>query len=190
MQFTVRDILILCLMIAILVFAISMIWPNWVGAPWVPTTRKKVRRMLELAGVGPEDVVYDLGSGDGRLAIMAAQKYGARAVGIEIDPLRYAWSKLLVYLLELEDRVKLIRGDFFSQDLREATVVTCYLLQSTNNKLEAKLLDELEPGSRVISHTFTFPTMPAVRQDEELRLYLIYEDKFEGLRRAVGGDGR
>jgi hypothetical protein len=119
---------------------------------------------------------------------MAARKYGARAVGVEIDPLRYAWSKLLVYLLELEDLVEIIRGDFFSQDLRQATVVMCYLLQSTNNKLEAKLMDELPPGARVVSRMFTFPTLPAVRQDDELRLYVIYEDKFEGLRRAVGGE--
>lgn len=188
MQLTVWDILILTLMLAALIFAISMIWTNWVGAPWVPTPRKKARKMLELAEVGPEDVVYDLGSGDGRLVIMAARKFGARAVGVEIDPLRYVWSKLVVYLLGLEDRVEIVRENLFSQDFREATVVMCYLLQSTNNRLEIKLLDELQPGARVVSRTFTFPTLPAVRQDEDLRLYVIYPDKFEGLRRAIGDE--
>lgn len=183
---TVLELVIIGLMGIIIILAISMLWTNWTGAPWVPTPMRKVRKMLEMAEVGPEDVVYDLGSGDGRLVIMAARKFGARAVGIEISLLRYLWSKLEIYILELEDQVEIIRGDFFSQDLREATVVTCYLLQRTNNKLEVKLLDELRPGSRVVSHTFTFPSLPDVRQEDDLRLYHIYPDKYEGLRRVLG----
>jgi SAM-dependent methyltransferase len=131
-----------------------------------------VRKMLTLAEVGPGDLVYDLGCGDGRMIVTAARRYGARAVGIEIDPLRYVWCQLLITVLGLRDRVRIVYGDFFSQDLSEADVVTCYLLQSTNNELEGKFKRELAPGTRVVSNTFTFPGLPRVRQDGDASLYL------------------
>jgi SAM-dependent methyltransferase len=128
--------------------------------------------MLTLAEVGPGDLVYDLGCGDGRMVVTAARRYGARAVGIEIDPLRYAWCQALITVLGLRDRVRIVYGDFFSQDLSDADVVTCYLLQSTNNRLEGKLNQELRPGTRVVSNTFTFPGLSKVRQDGDAKLYL------------------
>ena len=156
-----------------LIFAISISWPTSVGAPWVPTSMKLVQKMLEMAEVGPEDVVYDLGCGDGRTVIMAARVYMARAVGIEIDPLRYLWCQMMVTLLGLRKRVTIKYGNFFSQDLSEATVVTCYLLAKTNKKLEGKLLEELPPGARVVSNTFRFPGMQKVRQDGDAIMYLL-----------------
>jgi hypothetical protein len=93
-------------------------------------------------------------------------------VGIEIDPLRYAWCQALITVLGLRDRVRIVYGDFFSQDLSNADVVTCYLLQSTNNRLEGKLNQELRPGTRVVSNTFTFPGLSKVRQDGDAKLYL------------------
>jgi predicted RNA methylase len=132
----------------------------------------KVRKMLELADVGPEDVVYDLGCGDGRVIITAARRYGATAVGYEIDPLRFLWCQLLILILGLGDRVRVIFGDFFKKDISGADVVTCYLLQSTNDKLEAKLVRELRPGARVVSNTFTFSFMDKVREQGDIRLYL------------------
>jgi SAM-dependent methyltransferase len=131
-----------------------------------------VNKMLTMAEVGPGDLVYDLGCGDGRMIVTAARRYGARAVGIEIDPLRYLWCQILITVLGLRDRVKIVFGDFFTRDLRDANVVTCYLLQDTNNKLEGKFERELRPGTRVASNTFTFPGLLNVRQDGGAALYL------------------
>jgi predicted RNA methylase len=149
-----------------------MVWTGARGAPWVPTSLKKVRKMLTMAEVGPGDLVYDLGCGDGRTIVTAARRYGARAVGIEIDPLRYLWCQLFITVLGLRDRVRIVYGDFFNQDLSDADVVTCYLLQDTNDKLEEKFKRELRPGTRVVSNTFTFSGLHKVRQDGDARLYL------------------
>ncbi|MGD8404853.1 MAG: class I SAM-dependent methyltransferase [Anaerolineales bacterium] len=161
------------LLILVLILAISASWTNFVGAPWVPTTMGTVNKMLKLAEVGPDDIVYDLGCGDGRTIITAARRYGARAVGLEIDPLRYIWCQTLITLLGLRKRVRIVYGNFFKQDLSEATVVTCYLLQDTNRKLEEKFKIELRPGTRVVSNTFTFLGLHSVRQDGDARLYRI-----------------
>ena len=84
-----------------------MVWPNATGAPWVPTPMPTVRRMLDLAEVQPGDVVYDLGCGDGRTVVTAARKYGAYAVGVEIDPLRYLWCQILITVLGLRRRASI-----------------------------------------------------------------------------------
>jgi len=131
-----------------------------------------VHKMLTMAEVGPDDLVYDLGCGDGRMIITAARRYGSRAVGIELDPLRYLWCQMLITILGLRDRITIIYGDFFTQNLSEANVVTCYLLQSTNNKLERKLMQELQSGTRVVSNYFTFSNLRLVRQDKEAELYM------------------
>ena len=162
------------LVVIAIVFAISITWTNFIGAPWVPTSMKTVRKMLEMAEVGPGDLVYDLGCGDGRTIITAVRRYGARAVGVEIDPLRYLWCQMLISVLGLRERIKIVYGDFFKQDLSEADVVTCYLLQETNEKLERKLKQELQSGARVVSNTFTFPAMKPVRQDGDVRMYLVF----------------
>jgi predicted RNA methylase len=137
---------------------------------------KKVHRMLQMAQVGPDDMVYDLGCGDGRMIVTAARHYGARAVGIELDPLRWAWCQLLVTVLGLRDRVRVVYGDFFAQDLSDGNVVTCYLLQRTNEELQGKLKRQLMPGSRVVSHAFTFPALRLRRKDGEADLYLYTVD--------------
>jgi SAM-dependent methyltransferase len=98
--------------------------------------------------------VYDLGSGDGRVVITAAQQYGARGVGVEIDPALVEQATANAAAAGVSDRVRFVRGDLFEADLREATVVTLYLLQSLNERLRPKLVRELRPGSRVVSHVF------------------------------------
>ena len=142
-------ILIFLLTLAII---ISILWTQSRGAPWVPTSFGTVNKMLAMAEVGPNDVIYDLGCGDGRTIVMAAWRHGSRAVGIEIDPLRYLWCQVAIAVLGLRGRVKVVFGDFFDKDLSEADVVTCYLLQVTNEKLEEKLKEELRPGTRVVSN--------------------------------------
>jgi SAM-dependent methyltransferase len=154
------------------ILVVSVVWPGLRGAPWVPTSLSRIRKMLDLAEVGPDDVVYELGCGDGRLIVTAARRYGARAIGIEIDPLRYVWCQALITVLGLRDRVRVVYGDFFSQDLSEADVITCYLLDSTNRKLQKKLLRELDPGARVVSHMFAFPELHLVHYDKQDQLYL------------------
>jgi SAM-dependent methyltransferase len=122
---------------------------------FVPTPQEVVEAMLKLAKVGPKDVVYDLGCGDGRTVITAFKKFGARvAVGVDIDPQRIAESTANAKEQGVADKVKFIQGDLFETDLREATVVTLYLLTSLNQKLRPKLWRELKPGSRVVSHAF------------------------------------
>ena len=151
---------------------ISILWTGLRGAPWVPTGLRIVRKMLEMAEVGPDDVVYDLGCGDGRTIVTAARRYGAHAVGIEIDPLRYLWCQILITVLGLRGQVRVLYGSFYRRDLGEASVVTCYLLQSTNEKLQDKLVRELDPGTRIVSNSFTFPRLHLLRQDTGDELYL------------------
>jgi SAM-dependent methyltransferase len=158
--------------VLVILAAISAMWTERRGAPWVPTTLSKVHRMLEMAEVGPGDVVYDLGCGDGRLIVAAVRRYGARAVGIEVDPLRYLWCQILTTVLGLRQRVRIVYGDFFSKDISEATVVTCYLLQDTNDRLVGKLRRELRPGTLVVSNSFTFPGLPLMRKDTQALVYV------------------
>lgn len=122
--------------------------------PFVPTPTEVVNAMLKLAGVKKGDVVYDLGSGDGRIVIAAAQRHGARAVGIDIDPARTEEATRNARASGVADRVRFITQDLFDADLGEATVVTLYLLPRVNQRLRPKLLAELKPGTRVVSHGF------------------------------------
>ena len=155
-----------------LVFTVSTLWTQSRGAPWAPTSFGEVHDMLAMAKAGPDDLVYDLGCGDGRTIVIAARSFGCRAVGIEIDPLRYLWCRALITALGLRGRVEVVFGDFFTQDLSNADVVTCYLLQSTNEKLQEKLAQELRPTARVVSNEFTFPAFQLLDQDDEAKIYL------------------
>jgi SAM-dependent methyltransferase len=125
---------------------------------FVPTTDAVADEMLKLARVTADDIVYDLGSGDGRIVILAAQKYGARGVGIELDPRLVETSRQVAREAEVAERVKFVVGDLFEADISEATVVTLYLSYSVNHRLKPKLLSELRPGTRIVSHQFTMGT--------------------------------
>ena len=122
---------------------------------YVPTPPEVVAAMLKVAKVGPGDIVYDLGSGDGRIVIAAIRDFGAlRGTGIDIDPVRIKEANENAERARLTDRVRFLNQDLFETDLREATVVTLYLLPWLNLKLRPKLLAELKPGSRIVSHSF------------------------------------
>lgn len=123
-------------------------------APYVPTAPSVVTRMLEVADVSADDVVYDLGSGDGRIPIAAAEQFGARAFGVEIDSALVAKARAGARQAGVEDRVTIRRGDLFNVDLSDATVVTLYLWPEINIKLRPKLLRQLDPGDRIVSHDF------------------------------------
>ena len=125
---------------------------------YIPTPHEVVTAMLRLAHVGPRDVVYDLGSGDGRIAIAAVKEFGAaHAVGIELDPVRVQEAKEYARKAGVADRVEFKREDLFDSDLRGATVVTLYLSSTINAKLKPKFFAELRPGARVVSHVFDTP---------------------------------
>jgi SAM-dependent methyltransferase len=119
---------------------------------YVPTPQPVVERMLELARVGKDDLVYDLGSGDGRIPITAARRYGARGVGIDIDPKRIAESRANARKAGVTGRVSFRNEDLFAADFSDATVVTLFLYPDLNRRLRPRLLAELKPGTRVVSY--------------------------------------
>jgi len=123
-------------------------------APFVATPLPVVKQMLTVAEIKQGEILYDLGCGDGRVAIMAAQEFGARAIGVEMreDLAKQATGR--VSELGLDDRVKIVQGDMFKIDLSQADVVTLYLTTSANDKVKPKLEAELKPGARVISHDY------------------------------------
>ena len=122
--------------------------------PYVPTTEPAVKAMLQLADVKKADIVYDLGCGDGRIVIAAAQQYGARGVGVDIDPVRIAEARDNARRAGVSNLVRFERNDLFEADIHEATVVTLFLLTNVNLELRPKLLHDLKPGTRIVSNTF------------------------------------
>lgn len=142
--------------------------------PYVPSSPQVVEAMLKLANVRPTDTVYDLGCGDGRIVIMAAQKFGAHAVGVDIDPERIKEANENARKAGVNGKVKFIQGDLFTVPINDASVVSLYLLRTVNMKLRPRLLKELRPGTRVVSHTFD---MGEWKPDKEIevngsRIYL------------------
>ena len=135
--------------------------------PYVPSPPDIVEKMLELAEVTSHDRVYDLGSGDGRIVIIAAQKFGARAVGIELDEKLSEEASARIAELGLQDRAKIIHGDIFNSDFSLATVVTLYLLTWTNERLRPLLERQLRPGTRIVSHDFQ---VPGWKPEKEVKL--------------------
>jgi SAM-dependent methyltransferase len=125
-----------------------------VDVPYVPTTEEAVKAMLKLADVKKSDIVYDLGCGDGRIVIAAAKEYGARGVGIDINPERIEEAEANAKKAGVEKLVRFEENDLFKADIHEATVVTLFLLEKVNLKLRPKLLRDLEPGTRIVSNTF------------------------------------
>jgi hypothetical protein len=128
--------------------------------------------MLDMARVVPSDTVYDLGSGDGRIVVEAVRRYGAKAVGIEADPLRLTFSRFAILIFGVRMRAKIVWSNFFHEDLANATVVTVFLTQGTNQKLKAKLRSELRKGARVVSYSWSFDGWTPDRVDAHSKVYL------------------
>jgi len=141
---------------------------------YVPTPQPVVDAMLSLAKVTGSDVVYDLGSGDGRIPVTAAKKYGARGVGIDIDPKRIEEANENAKLAGVTDKVKFLNQDLFTTDISEATVVTLYLLPSLNVKLMPKLKAELKPGTRIVSHYYDMGPEWPPDQSQDINSLMIY----------------
>jgi SAM-dependent methyltransferase len=145
-----------------------------IPTPYVPSTELNVDEMLRLANVQPKDVVYDLGSGDGRIVIAAARDWGARGVGIELDPKLVAESRERAAREGVADRVSFRQEDVLKAQLADATVVTMYLLTSLVNRLEPKLFSELKPGTRIVAHDYPFGDWKADRYLKVSKNFYLY----------------
>jgi Na+-transporting methylmalonyl-CoA/oxaloacetate decarboxylase gamma subunit len=150
-------IFILFSVIVILIFFWQYIsnFSSRFSAPFVGTEPKIVKRMLDIAELKKGDVLYDLGSGDGRIVLTAALR-DIKAVGVELDPFKVLYSRLFIKVLRLNRFARVIRGNFFEKDISEATVVTLFLLHDTNQKLADKFKKELKKGARIVSYSFAF----------------------------------
>ena len=156
--------------VALISCYLSTLW----GAPWAPTAIGTVDQMLRLADVQPGETVVDLGAGDGRIVIRAARRYGALAIGVELDPIRWVAANAAIWVRGLEGRARVVHANMFEHDLSGADVVTLYLLQGTNQRIKARLAEQLRPGARVVSHAFTLEGWTPTVIDEARRLF-VYE---------------
>ncbi len=172
------------LIFLILVMGVSMFW---VAAhsegpipevPYVPTPEEVVVAMLKMAGVTAKDTVYDLGCGDGRIVITAAKVFGARGVGVDIDPNLIRQSNENARKAGVADRVRFIEQDLFETDIREATVVALYLLPELNLQLRPKLLRDLRPGSRIVAHEFDMGDWKPDNMAKVPKVKLYYHPRF------------
>jgi ribosomal protein L11 methylase PrmA len=150
--------------------------------PYVPTTEKAVQEMLKLAQVKKTDLLYDLGCGDGRIVIAAAKQYGARGVGIDIDPQRIKEARANAKTAGVEPLVRFEEKDLFQAEFREATVVTLFLLPSINLKLRPKLIEQLKPGTRLVSNTFD---MGEWKAEKVVNLETYEDPEFYGLSQTL-----
>ncbi|MGQ9631477.1 MAG: SAM-dependent methyltransferase [bacterium] len=161
-----------------MVCALIIFLALWVGVPlylsrafWQPTENHIVARMLSMAYLRPGERLYDLGSGDGRIVIAAAREFGAIATGVEINPFLYALSSLRVILAGLWGGARIVFGNFYNADLRDADVVTLFLSQHANDRLNEKLRRELKPGARVVSYVWEMKGWKLVRYDVRYQIY-------------------
>ena len=159
---------------------------------FVTTPHKVVREMLKLAGVAKNDLVYDLGSGDGRIVIAAAREFGARGVGIDIDPKLVAEGRENARKARVAERATFIEKDIFNADISEATVIALYMLPAVNKQLLPKFFRELQPGARVVSHRFEIgdwkPDMTLKAYDTTVYLSIIPGDVHGDWRIAMSND--
>lgn len=167
--------LILLVAIILLLIALSWVWPP--DSPWAPwwTTKKDVARAVcRLAKVTSKDIIYELGSGNATTLIVAAKEFGAKGVGVEIDPLRIFISKLLVWRNGFQAQIIIKRKNFFDEDLSKATVVYVYLVPKALERLRPKLLKELKKGTKIVSLNYEI-NLPLVEFDKKnnLRLYIL-----------------
>ncbi|MBI4091674.1 MAG: SAM-dependent methyltransferase [Candidatus Levybacteria bacterium] len=154
----------------IIVVSLVILWfvwpPDSPWSPWWVVRTRQIREGLRIAKVTKKDIVYDLGSGDGRVPIIAAREFGGRGVGIEIDYIRHLTAWLKVRLYNLKDKVTLKRGNFFDYNISDATVVFVYLIPRVLEKLKPKVFRELKKGTKIISYKYKFE----IREKDKLKL--------------------
>jgi len=164
--------LVLIIILLILFFAYSMFWPPdspW--APWWRTDSETADEICKIAKIGEGDILYDLGCGDGELLLIAAKKYKAKGVGIEIDLLRFFTAKTKVLKNGMSKFIKIKRGNFFKQNLSKATIVSVYLVPRTLEKLKPKFLKELKPGTKIVSYKYEM-NLAKIAEDKKKRIFV------------------
>ncbi|HEX8932426.1 MAG TPA: 50S ribosomal protein L11 methyltransferase [Patescibacteria group bacterium] len=172
-------LILIFITLLILFFLLSMVWPPdspW--SPWWRTNQKIARIQCRLAKINKNDVVYDLGCGDGTALITAAKEFGAKGVGVEIDPLRFWIAKLRFIFNGLTKKLKVVRTNFFTVDVSSASVVIMYLIPKTLNRLKPKLLKELKPGTRIVTFVYQLE-LPLLARDEKNEVYVYQIPKLK-----------
>ncbi len=163
---------IVVIILIFLLILLSMTWPPdspW--SPWWRTSKKTARKICKLAEVTSKDIVYDLGCGDGSLVIVASKEYGARCIGIEIDPARFLISKTRVCFNNLSKKIKVKKENFFKEDLSGATIISMYLVPRVLKKIIPKLVKELKPNTKIISYKYKME-LPLIKYDQENKIYI------------------
>ncbi len=167
--------LIFLILILLSLILLSWIWPP--DSPWSPrwrTHKKTARAAFKLANLSKKDVVYELGSGGATALVVAAKDFGAKGVGIEIEPFRFLISKFTVWRIGQNKNIKLVRGNFYKEDLNNATVLYVYLVPQTLNRLIPKFRKELKKGTRIVSYKYEMKLpLKKIDKENELRLYII-----------------
>ena len=159
-------------LIFLLVSGLWLLVPALYGLPWIPTREKRIRRALEIAKLRPGETLYDLGAGDGRVLVMAAKEFGARAVGIEIGPMQCLVGWLRILFSGSMKRAWIRFGDFYDADISDADVVFVYATSSQTSKLFPLLERQLRPGARVVSIAADFPVWVPTAVDRESLIFL------------------
>lgn len=163
------------ILLAVIVFTGTAAWAGLRAAPYIPTKQRDVERMLQLAALEPGELVYDLGAGDGRFVLTAAERYGARAVGFEISLLPYIVARLRLWSRQHGGRGSMRFADFFRVDLSPVDVVVCFLTPKAMTKLGPKLERELRPGTRVVSYAFPVSGwVPVVKDKPAAETMAVY----------------
>lgn len=165
-------ILIIFLSLVVIVLSVYQFYSLYAfifGAPFVPVPRRVVDKIIELADIQDNDVLFDLGSGDGRIVLAGAKK-GVTCTGIEINPLLYYFSKFKIRNFK---NAKIIRQNLWETDLSSANILTLYFMQDKMAKLKEKIKKEMRPGTRVVSYAFTFPDWQFVKNDGKIYLYIV-----------------
>jgi len=162
----------ICVLLVVIGIIITYCYSIFYDVPYVPTPKPIARQMLKMSELKPGELLYDLGSGDGRVLIMAAREFGAKCVGIELNSFRCKLSNWRIKRMGLSNQIKVVRSSFFEADLSKADIVFMYLLPSINEKLKPKLINELKNGARVVTFTFIIKGWNAHKFDDELKIYL------------------
>ncbi|MBH41652.1 MAG: SAM-dependent methyltransferase [Candidatus Magasanikbacteria bacterium] len=151
------------------VFILYTLYAMVTAAPYVPTNKKQVKTMIEMAQVAPTDTVLDLGSGDGRIVLEAAP-FAQKVIGIEINPLLYYWS---IWKARKKNNITFLRKDLWTMDLTGVDVLTLFFMGPKMEKLKKKIQKEMKPGSRVVSYAFTFPCWEPKETKDNIRVYIV-----------------
>ena len=164
-------ILLYIISILSLIYGLWLIVPIFYGLHWIPTAHDRARRALEMVGLQPDELLYDLGAGDGRIILMAAEEFGARAIGIEASFLQYLFTKLRISFSGSKPNISVCREDFYRTDLSDADVVFAYLTPAHAIRFQDDLAKQLKPGARVVAVAFDFPDWKPNDFDEGYLLF-------------------